>query len=71
MKLLDNKKNHDLQKKFRQKLEGTIKSYEGKDLNEMELKLIKGLMMRSMEDKDKNIDRIMETLKKYLLKLLK
>jgi hypothetical protein len=40
MKLLDHKKNPELAKKFRQKLENTIKSYEGKDLKGIDLKLI-------------------------------
>lgn len=65
---MDCKANKELHEHFKKYIKQSIQSYEGKDLNEIELKLIKGLMIRKMEDKDKNKDKIMQTLKQYLLK---
>lgn len=56
-----------MQKVFTKKLQKIIKSYEGQTLQEIDLKLIKGIMMRNVPDSSEGKDRIMTAMKKYFL----
>jgi hypothetical protein len=69
MKLL-NHKNKRLSLLYSDRLKKTIQSYEGKDLTAIDRKLIQGLHEKKIPDTEEQKDRIMNVIRKYLLKKL-
>ena len=67
MKLL-NHENFKISKIFRERLKNSLQTYEGRDLNDIDKKLLKGINEKSIEDQDYNKDKILTHLKKYILK---
>ncbi|CDW82856.1 UNKNOWN [Stylonychia lemnae] len=61
-------KNHNIQKLFTIKLKDTIQSYEAKDLNEIDKKLLRGLHEKYRFDYEESKDKMINTIKKYLKK---
>lgn len=61
-------KNQKIRSLFTQRLKQTLQSYEAKDLNDIDQKLLRGLNERIKVDVEQNKDKIISVIKKYILK---
>lgn len=60
-------KNPLLNLKFKEMIEKTIKSFEGKDLAQVDKRLLKGILIRKNFEVEKKKDNMMEAMKNMLL----
>lgn len=67
MKMVSHK-NTLIQRLFIEKLKNTIASYEGKDLTDIDKKLLRGLHEKNIFDNDENKDKMLSGLKNFILK---
>ena len=67
MKLFTHK-NERIQQLFHQKISNTIASYEGKNLSEVDKKLLLGLNSKKVVDQDGAGDKMMLGIKEFMLK---
>lgn len=61
-------KSEKIRALFASKLKATLESYEAKELNDIDSKLIRGLNERYRFDAEQNKDKIINVIKKYILK---
>ena len=62
--------NLKIQSLFKNKIINTIASYEGKNLSDIDKKLLRGLNSKYIEDPDEKKDKMMSGIKEYMLKKL-
>ena len=67
MKLFTHK-NEKIQSSFQRRFTETINSFEGKNLTEIDKKLLRGLNSKRLEDSEVNKDKMIAGIKEYILK---